>query len=111
MARARGSKPILTVCFYSAQPKFGQVTDQLLIDLQQSPLMCIHLRDINVKNCDMTSNSLRYLNWAKLENVNIIGTRIEGKKEALIASSHRAGCVLVDTDHFTWHFKNNNFQT
>lgn len=38
-----------------------------------------HLRDICLKNCSITQDGLQDLNWDRLENVNIVGTAINGK--------------------------------
>lgn len=37
------------------------------------------LRDICLKNCKITNEGLKHLNWMQLENINIIGASIVGK--------------------------------
>lgn len=38
-----------------------------------------NLRDICLKNCKVSHEGLRNLNWKRLENINIIGVSIRGK--------------------------------
>ncbi|XP_031630412.1 F-box protein SKP2A-like [Contarinia nasturtii] len=51
------------------------VTDKWLSELANSTLM-ESLRDICLKNCKLSQDGLRNLNWNRLENVNIIGVSI-----------------------------------
>lgn len=54
-----------------------QVTDNLLLNLKDSELMN-NLKDICLKNCSVTKSGLGCLKWDILENINIIGTYIDG---------------------------------
>lgn len=42
------------------------------------------LRDISLKNCKVSHDGLKYLNWKRLENINIIGVSIRGEWSQLI---------------------------
>lgn len=37
-----------------------------------------NLRDICLKNCSITKMGLKHLNWTRLENINIMGARVDG---------------------------------
>lgn len=54
-----------------------QITNEWLSQLVNSPLMD-GLRDICLKNCKVSHEGLKNLNWKKLENINIIGVSIRG---------------------------------
>lgn len=57
-----------------------QITNNWLFQLVDSTLMN-SLRDISLKNCNVSHEGLRNLNWKRLENINIIGVSIRGKYE------------------------------
>lgn len=54
-----------------------QITNEWLSQLVNSPLMD-GLRDICLKNCKVSNEGLKNLNWKQLENINIIGVSIRG---------------------------------
>lgn len=56
-----------------------QITNKWLCELIDSTLM-ESLRDICLKNCNVSNEGLKHLNWKRLENINIIGVSIRGKR-------------------------------
>lgn len=63
-------------------PFYSQITNKWLSQLVNSPLMD-GLRDICLKNCKVSHEGLKNLNWKQLENINIIGVSIRGKIKIL----------------------------
>lgn len=55
-----------------------QITNDWLSQLVNTPLM-EGLRDICLKNCKVSSEGLKNLNWKQLENINIIGVSLRGE--------------------------------
>lgn len=55
------------------------MTDNWLAELADSSLMH-SLRDICLKNCQVSHQGLKKLNWKRLENINIIGVSIRGEQ-------------------------------
>lgn len=60
-----------------------QITNEWLSQLVNSKLMD-GLRDICLKNCKVSHEGLKKLNWKQLENINIIGVSIRGKLVKLV---------------------------
>lgn len=80
-------------------PFLIQITDVFLQRLKGSGLMD-HLRDICLKNCSITKNGLKHLNWSRLENINIIGASIDGIH--YYSSTNTAGPVTDDIDQISF---------
>lgn len=62
-----------------------QITNKWLCELIDSTLM-ESLRDISLKNCKVSNEGLKHLNWKRLENINIIGVSIRGKRNSDLES-------------------------
>lgn len=76
-----------------------QITNIWLRQLVNSTLM-ENLRDISLRNCKVSHDGLKNLNWKRLENINIIGVSIRGNLECIVHLILFLHFILVEYDNY-----------